>query len=220
MGARRTARCRAGRADGCGAHRPGRAGSARRADQGAARRAARVLGGAGRSAGPGSTARPGHRGRPVAHPDRHAGRSAPPGRGYRSGGRRNALERSDHGQRGTAMIPLLLLAGALLVAPSWSPGRARLFRLRQLVEPEAGARRRAGRWTLPAGAGAAAALLTATSVGGVGGGLLGAVLGVAVALGCRRLLAREAAPAADPLRLAGGWDLLAACLRSGLPVSV
>jgi Flp pilus assembly protein TadB len=118
------------------------------------------------------------------------------------------------------MIPLLLLAGALLVAPSWSPGRARLFRLRQSVEPEADARRRAGHSTLPAGAGAAAALLTATTVGGVGGGLFGAALGVAVALGCRRLLDREAVPAADPLRLAGGWDLLAACLRSGLPVSL
>jgi pilus assembly protein TadC len=36
--------------------------------------------------------------------------------------------------------------------------------------------------------------------------------------GARRLL-RPTAPVVDPLRLATNWDLLAACLRAGLPVS-
>jgi hypothetical protein len=117
------------------------------------------------------------------------------------------------------MTPLLLLAAALLVAPSPSPGRARLLRLRQSAEPVPGARTPAARRLLPALSGMAVALLAAI-LGGVAGAVAGVGLGVGVAVGCRRVLARDAVPPPDPLRLAGGWDLLAACLRSGLPVPI
>ena len=117
------------------------------------------------------------------------------------------------------MMPLLLLAAALLVAPSSSPGRARLLRLRQSAGPAPGARASTAGWTLPALSGMAVALLAAT-LGGVAGAVAGVGLGVGAALGCRRVLARDTTPPPDPLRLAGGWDLLAACLRSGLPVPI
>lgn len=116
-------------------------------------------------------------------------------------------------------MSLLLLAGALLVAPSSSPGRARLLRLRRAVDSSPGTPASTGRWMLPALSGAAVALLAA-ALGGVAGAVAGVGLGVGVAVGCRRVLARDSAPPPDPLRLAGGWDLLAACLRSGLPVPV
>lgn len=49
--------------------------------------------------------------------------------------------------------------------------------------------------------------------------LLGLPVGVAVFLGARRWLrGGSGGPATDPLRLASCWDLLAACLRGGLPV--
>ena len=118
------------------------------------------------------------------------------------------------------MTALLLLAAALLVAPSASPGRARLLRLRQSTGPGPDSRASTARWTLPGLSGTAVALLAATALGGVAGALAGVGLGVGVALGCRRVLARDTAPQPDPLRLAGGWDLLAACLRSGLPVPI
>ena len=116
-------------------------------------------------------------------------------------------------------MSLLLLAGALLVAPSSSPGRARLLRLRRAVDSSPGTPASTGRWMLPALSGAAVVLLAA-ALGGVAGAVAGVGLGVGVAVGCRRVLARDSAPPPDPLRLAGGWDLLAACLRSGLPVPV
>jgi type II secretion system (T2SS) protein F len=116
-------------------------------------------------------------------------------------------------------MSLLLLAGALLVAPSSSPGRARLLRLRRSVDSTPGAPVSTGRRVLPALSGAAVALLAA-ALGGIAGAVVGVGLGVGVAVGCRRVLARDTAPPPDPLRLAGGWDLLAACLRSGLPVPV
>jgi Flp pilus assembly protein TadB len=115
---------------------------------------------------------------------------------------------------------LLLLAAALLVAPASAPGRARLLRLRQSAGPNTDARASTARWMLPALSGVAIALLTATVLGGVVGVLAGVGLGVGVALACRRLLDRDTTPPPDPLRLAGGWDLLAACLRSGLPVPI
>lgn len=118
------------------------------------------------------------------------------------------------------MIPLLLLAAALLVAPSWSPGRDRLARLRQADGGLAAAAPWLGRWMLPSVSGVAIGLLALTVIGGVAGVVSCAPLAVGVALVCRRLLDRERPPEPDPLRLAGGWDLLAACLRSGLPVAL
>jgi len=116
------------------------------------------------------------------------------------------------------MTSLLLLAAALLVAPSWSPGRARLVRLRQAESAPNRPPTQPGRAMLPVVSGVAIGLLTLNTLGGVLGGLLAAPLGVGSALACRWFLRRERPPELDPLRLAGGWDLLAACLRSGLPV--
>jgi pilus assembly protein TadC len=49
-------------------------------------------------------------------------------------------------------------------------------------------------------------------------GWLALPVSVGVWFGAKRLL-RKPTPAADPLRLAASWDMLAACLRAGLPVS-
>lgn len=62
---------------------------------------------------------------------------------------------------------------------------------------------------------AGAGVLTAAVVGGPTGLAVGAVVAVAVAWFLRR--ARRP-PTADPLTVAATWDLLAACLRAGLPV--
>jgi Flp pilus assembly protein TadB len=116
------------------------------------------------------------------------------------------------------MTPLLLLAAALLIAPSGSPGRSRLPRLYQPERP-AEIPPRTHRPVLAACFGLAIGLLTAASFGGLPGAVLAPPLGLAATLISRRLLARSNPQAVSPLRLAGGWDLLAACLRAGLPVS-
>lgn len=59
---------------------------------------------------------------------------------------------------------------------------------------------------------------TALGVGGVPGVAAGVVLAVAARWGMRRLAAPRGAPV-DPLAAAGAFDLLAACLASGLPVA-
>lgn len=51
----------------------------------------------------------------------------------------------------------------------------------------------------------------------VGGWLAALPVSVVAWFGARRLI-REPRLAVDPLRLAAGWDLLAACLRAGMPV--
>jgi len=57
-------------------------------------------------------------------------------------------------------------------------------------------------------------------MGGAAGTLAGLVVGTVTAAGARRwALGSAAEPPTEPLRLAGAWDLLAACLRAGLPVS-
>jgi hypothetical protein len=114
-------------------------------------------------------------------------------------------------------MPLLLLAGALVVAPWQPPGLSRLRGLFPGGEPETSARRP---WLLPSVCGLAGGLLVATVVGGGSGLLLGVPAAVGAGFGARRLVREPPAPAPDPLRLAGGWDLLAACLRCGLPVPV
>jgi Type II secretion system (T2SS), protein F len=113
------------------------------------------------------------------------------------------------------MTSLLLLAGALLVAP-WQPrALARLYRLYPVGEPAPPARRP---WLLPSVCGLACGSLVASLVGGPSGLVLAAAAGVGAGWGARRLLRETPASAPEPLRLAGGWDLLAACLRAGLPV--
>ncbi len=118
------------------------------------------------------------------------------------------------------MSALLALAAALLVAPSCPPALSRLSRLTAPAETEVVVDLPVGRWALPAAAGAALGLALALGVGGVLGIALAAPVGVGVAFGARALLARGSVVESDPLLLAGGWDLLAACLRSGLPVAL
>lgn len=117
------------------------------------------------------------------------------------------------------------LASALLAVPSWSVARQRLLRA-----PGAGGTRHAwrqragfgsGRDLRPAAAGTLAGVLTALIAGWPHGVVLAVPFGALSALGTRRLLAARANNATvDELRLAAGWDLLAACLRSGQPVPV
>lgn len=118
------------------------------------------------------------------------------------------------------MIPLLL-ALALLTVPPPRSGRARLAllvpaRAHAPGEPDGTS---PARW-LPALAGLAAGLLTATLIGGWAGIILAGLCAVLVAWGCRRLVAVAGRPAApDPLSMAAAWDLMAACLHAGLPVA-
>jgi len=117
-------------------------------------------------------------------------------------------------------IALVLMAAAI---PLWSGARVPRLRLAWLNGgPAPGTRlwrRIAGRrpsGTPPARLFAAVAgVLTAVAVGGPGGAAAGAMAAVAVWWFLRR--ARRP-PRADPMTVAASWDLLAACLRAGLPV--
>ncbi|MFL6141868.1 MAG: type II secretion system F family protein [Labedaea sp.] len=128
-------------------------------------------------------------------------------------------------------LALLLLAAA---TPLWSATGVARFRLAVAtgVEPERTPRwlSRPRRWAgdgsarlLPAVFGTSVGALLATLCGLPRGVPVGLAAGVLAWLGVRRL--RRAGRArtrssADELGLAGGWDLLAACLRAGLPVPV
>jgi hypothetical protein len=115
------------------------------------------------------------------------------------------------------MIPLLLLAGALLIAPPWSPGAVRLARLRS-APPNLRDLPRPSGWIVPSTAGLAVGALVVQVIGGPLGVLVAVPLAAGATLLARRAAGRERPGAPDPLTVAGGWDLLAACLRSGLPV--
>ena len=111
-------------------------------------------------------------------------------------------------------VPLLALAVALLVAPGAGAARRRTRAL--LVPAGAASDRWAGAAPLLAAGlcGAAVAL----GIGGIGGALGGAVLAAGVYTAMRRF-GGEHPEQVDPLAVAGTLDLLAACLRSGLPVA-
>lgn len=109
----------------------------------------------------------------------------------------------------------LMLAIALLVVPSPSAAsRARLGLTVRLQPPRGRAQP-----ALPAFGGLALGSLVAVLVGGTAGLAASAVIGVLAAVAAHRWIRPPAAPPTDPLRLAGGWDLFAACLRAGLPVA-
>lgn len=113
-------------------------------------------------------------------------------------------------------LAALLLAAALLTAPGRGNARRRLA---ALVAPRPPRRVWLGEATRPAIVGVSVGALPMIGAGWPSGVLLGLLLGGAAYFGCQRFLRRKpAAGAADPLLLASSWDLLAACLRGGLPV--
>lgn len=122
----------------------------------------------------------------------------------------------------TPCVPLLLAAALVLV-----PGNAAQARLRGLTgRPVPSGLRAALDATVPAlshflrspwvaavGSGGVLALWFPGSAGALAGASLGAVV-------WRMVRASAKNERADPLALAAGWDLLAAGMRAGLPVSV
>ncbi|MFN2494310.1 MAG: type II secretion system F family protein [Pseudonocardiaceae bacterium] len=119
----------------------------------------------------------------------------------------------------TQGLSLLLVAVALVVAPGPAGPRSRL---RQPGGPSAAPRADSepARWLGPV-AGLACGAAAVVLIGGAIGLLIGALAGAGMHLAARRVQ-RGARPDGDgePLELAGAWDLLAACLRAGLPVPV
>jgi len=119
-----------------------------------------------------------------------------------------------------ALVPLSM-AVAVLVLPSARVARHRLAAIRvDAVGGGADASRQRGAWVLPSALAGALGLLTVA----IGTSTTAALAGVAVASivwpVARRWLRQGRTMAADPLRLAANWDLLAACLRAGLAVPV
>jgi Flp pilus assembly protein TadB len=116
----------------------------------------------------------------------------------------------------TAMsIAALALALAVLIRPGAALVTARLATFQPpAVDVGRGE-------VLPIVAAVSIALLPVVLSGGPAGILLGLPLGLGAFAGCRWLLRRSGrrrARAPDSLLLASSWDLLAACLRGGLPV--
>jgi hypothetical protein len=106
---------------------------------------------------------------------------------------------------------VLLMALAVLVAPGPVVARSRLAAVLGRGAP---ARIRVPREkVLPYVAAVPVGLLVTV----VGGWSLALPVSVAAWFGARRVL-RPRVALDDPLRLAAGWDLLAACLRAGMPV--
>lgn len=123
------------------------------------------------------------------------------------------------------MTAMSIAAVALALAVLLRPGTALVTARLAALWPRADTARRVIRPPLPALAAVATGLLPVTLGGGITGIALGLPLGWAVFLGCRWLLrrtepSRQRARAPDSLLLASSWDLLAACLRGGLPVPV
>jgi Flp pilus assembly protein TadB len=114
-------------------------------------------------------------------------------------------------------LAALLVAAALLTAPG--PGIARR-RLAALFAPRERRRVWLGEATRPAIVAVSVGALPMIVAGWPSGVVLGPLLGAAAFVGCQRFLRRRAQAdrPADPLLLASSWDLLAACLRGGLPV--
>lgn len=115
-------------------------------------------------------------------------------------------------------LALGLLAAAALVGST--SGRAKT-RLAALHDRSASPRRWvASRLTLPIVVAGSVGTLVGVLCGWPSGLPVGGVAAGVAWLAARRLLGRRASgdAADDQLALAAGWDLLAACLRSGMPV--
>lgn len=115
------------------------------------------------------------------------------------------------------------LVPVLLAAALWLPAAPTASRLRGLLPPRPGSAKRswvqrhfgAARGRLPELAGVSVAVLVAA----IGPMLAAPVAGIGAWWGVRWLRRRTAGEESDPLRMAATGDLLAACLRSGMPVS-
>lgn len=118
----------------------------------------------------------------------------------------------------------LLLGAACLVLPS-ATSRSRLGGLRgnPAIGPDGvrlrGSPPRGGLW-LRVFAPVAAGLLPAAAMGIPVGLPVGGLAAILVSWICGRWLSRQDRRGTDPLRLAAGWDLLAAGMRAGLPAAV
>jgi Flp pilus assembly protein TadB len=115
-----------------------------------------------------------------------------------------------------ATVATTLLAAAVLLDPAPRVAGVRIARL------TSGPATRAVLDTtrlLPVLTGAALGTLAGVACGVPAGLLLGPVTAIGGGLAARKALARgRPPPRGEPLRLAAGWDLLAACLSAGLPV--
>ena len=112
-----------------------------------------------------------------------------------------------------------LIAAALVTLPEPASARRRLAAIMAPAEPRPGwLTRRLGGCAKPAMIGVSAGALPMVAAGWPTGALLGLLVGAAAFALCQRVLRRRTTGAADPLLLASSWDLLAACLRGGLPV--
>lgn len=116
------------------------------------------------------------------------------------------------------MIPMLLVSLALVTFPARRSERFRLARLAPGSAATPSMEAPTSTRLLPLLCGTAFGLLAATVIGGWTGSALAALVGAGAGLLCRRVIRRGGGPPVDVLPLAAGWDLLAACLRAGLPV--
>jgi Flp pilus assembly protein TadB len=113
---------------------------------------------------------------------------------------------------------MLLLALALVAVPSRQSERTRLCRLIPSAAGSQAVDARSSTGWLPMLCGAAFGLLAATVVGGWTGLALAPLVAAGAGLLCGHVIRRGGATPVDVMPLAAGWDLLAACLRAGLPV--
>lgn len=109
-----------------------------------------------------------------------------------------------------------LIGAALLIGPGQRTARRRLAALLAPPPPRSGRLRESAR---PVLVGVSVGALPMLAAGWPSGALIGVLLGCAGFVACQRFLRKRAGTGAvDPLLLASSWDLLAACLRGGLPV--
>jgi pilus assembly protein TadC len=115
---------------------------------------------------------------------------------------------------GQVLAAVLLAAAVMVLPPRSAAARSRLGLAAPVNQPKAGR----PATVLPALCGLAVGSLVAVLAGATGL-IAGAVLGVLAALAARRCIREPTGSPTDPLRVAGVWDLLTACLRTGLPVA-
>lgn len=119
----------------------------------------------------------------------------------------------------SGVAPAAVLAAAVLLDPAPHVAKARILRLvgTARTRPSMNATR-----SLPWLAGAALGALAGVAAGAPAGLLLGPLTALGGGLAAHHVLTRSRPPPGrqpvEPLRLAAGWDLLAASLSAGLPV--